>query len=101
MNKSNNNHETANGTKPVLWAGWFDATKVFPPFDKRVLGYYTLPATDRKGKKTGEIFEYYAIVMCESVTESSNRKSALWRDSDYNTIEPIYWCDLPCPPTCP
>jgi len=86
--------------KPVLWAGWFDATKTFPPFDKKVLGYYTLPAAGGKGKKTGEIYEYYEIIMCESVTESTNGKRALWRDTDYNNIEPLYWCELPCPPTC-
>ena len=77
---------------------WNDATKVFPPFDKKVLGYYTLPATDGKGKKTGEIYEYFVVVMCESVTESSNRKSALWRDSDYNTINPSHWRELQPPP---
>ena len=101
MKKAELTNQTPADAKPVLWAGWIDATKVFPPFDKKVLGYYTLPATDGKGKKTGEIYEYFVIVMCESVTESSNRKSALWRDSDYNTIEPLYWCELPCPPTCP
>ena len=77
---------------------WFDATKIFPPFDKNVLCYYTLPATDSKGKKEGKIYEYFVIAICESITESLNNKSALWKDSNYNNIEPLYWCELPCPP---
>lgn len=30
MNESKNNQETANGTKPVLWAGWISTEKELP-----------------------------------------------------------------------
>ena len=86
--------ETTADSKPVLYEGWFDANKDFPPFDKDVLGYYTIPLTDGNGEKTGKFYEYYVIVRCESVTESSCGKSALWRDSDYNYYDPLYWCEL-------
>lgn len=37
MNESNNNHETENGTKPVLAAGWIRCSEKLPPLRKRVI----------------------------------------------------------------
>ena len=77
---------------------WFDATKDFPEFDKKVLGFYIIPATDGKGKKTGEVYEYYEIIHLESITERANQKSGHWVDSEYNSVNPLYWCYLPNSP---
>ena len=74
---------------------WFDATKIFPSFDQKVLGYYTIPDTKKKDK----IYEYYVIMLCESITESANNKRALWREvGSFDCIEPLYWCELPTIP---
>lgn len=63
---------------------WFDANKVFPPFDKEVLGYYEIKE-----------HKYYEFITCEIVTENSNGRFAQYRDRQYNSVNPIVWSELP------
>ncbi len=93
--------ENENSTDVKPWGGWFDATKVFPPFNKKVLGYYTIQSTYGKRKRPGEIHEYYAVIMYKSAIENENGKSALWVDANYHQVEPLFWCYLPSPPNFP
>ena len=93
-----NEHNPPHGGKQPIWAEWFDAKKVFPAFNKEVLAFYTIESTDSKGKKTGNVFGYYEIVVCESVIETSAGKTASWRDRHYNGCTPLYWCELPSSP---
>jgi len=78
-----NEHNPPHGGKQPIWAEWFDAKKVFPAFNKEVLAFYTIEGTDSKGKKTGNVFGYYEIVVCESVIETSAGKTASWRDRHF------------------
>ena len=82
--------------KLISYLDWVDAKKVFPPFDKKVLAYYTLNSKNEDGSEI--IYEYYVICICDSIIESNSGKFASWRDLDYNSVEPLFWCELPKPP---
>jgi predicted nucleic acid-binding Zn ribbon protein len=74
---------------------WRDAKLDFPQFDKKVLGLFTIHETDGKGKKTDNIIKYYEIIHCESVTEYASGKKGAWRNSAWDEVQPILWCELP------
>jgi hypothetical protein len=87
-------------TNAMLNADWRIAKDDFPPFDKNVLGYYELPATDAKKKPTGEVYRYYIICHINEVRQGSSYKYAEWVDSEHNSVTPTHWMELPNPPIC-
>lgn len=76
---------------------WIDAKKEFPPLEEQVLGYYTLPKSDKK--KETEFYEYYVICSAESIAIFKDSQYASWRDTEGNAVKPLYWQHLPKPPT--
>lgn len=69
---------------------WHDADKVFPEFDKNVLGYFETSIN-------GRTIEVYGICHLESITENAFGK-ALRYVSGGEQVHLFYWAEIPkCP----
>jgi hypothetical protein len=69
---------------------WHDADKVFPEFDKNVLGYF-------ERSINGRTIEIYGICHLESITENAFGQ-ALRYVSSGEQVHLFYWTEIPrCP----
>lgn len=77
-------------TNQTNQAVWHDADKVFPEFDKNILGYF------ERGINASKV-QIYGICHLESITENAFGK-ALRYVSGGEQVQLLYWAEIPkCP----
>lgn len=77
---------------------WISVKDRVPELDKKVLIYYSLKSTPKKGEKV-EVFHYVEEAWLESITTTKNAVSYSWQNSEYNNPTPTHWAELNYPKT--
>lgn len=80
MKESNNNSETANGTKPVLAAGWISIETQMPPLNENVLVFD----------------DFHRMNICKRMDEVGYK---IW-NTESIIIGITHWMKLPSKPAC-
>ena len=85
------NQEVVNSiTNQTNQAVWHDADKVFPAFDKKILGYYEV-------KSRGVVHRIYEICKLLSIQEDSNGKQLCYW-GNWEQLPLLFWTELSeCP----
>jgi hypothetical protein len=65
-----------------------DAKKVFPEFQKKILGYYEIVTSE-------DTHGIFCICALETILENENGKKPHYIDEDHNYVDLTYWYELP------